>query len=84
MPTPIPVLENSKVGNTELTAGSSTWNCVRQCSDYLTAAQGLELGRTFPTSASYRIVWQNERKNSLQAQEGKEPFDTQSVNTVKD
>lgn len=80
MPTPIPVLENSKVGNTELTAG----NCARQCSDYLTAAQGLELGRTFPTSASYRTVWQNERKNSLQAQEGKEPFDTQSVNTVKD
>lgn len=70
MPTQIPVLGNDQVGNTQLPAGSSTWNCVRQCNDYLTADQGMELGRTFPTSASYRIVWQNERKNSLQAQEG--------------
>lgn len=70
MPTQMPVLGNNKVGNTQLTAGPSTWNCVRQCNDYLTADQGLELGRTFPPSPSHRIVWQNKRKNSLQVQEG--------------
>lgn len=60
---------NNKVGNTQLTVGPSTWNCEGQCNDDLTAHQGLELGRT-STSATHRIVWHNEIKNSPQVQEG--------------